>query len=480
MIHRRLLAVHDISCVGRCSLTVALPIISAVGVECSVLPTAVLSTHTGGFKGFTYRDLTSDIVPVQEHWSSLDLTFDAFYTGFLGSFEQIDIVKDMITKLSNKDTTVYVDPVMGDEGNLYTVFDSDFPKGMRRLCEMADVLMPNLTELCFMLGLEYKKGPYTREYLESVFREAEVFGLKKIVITGVSLEEGKVGVVYKDYETGETGQVMRDAVEGYYHGTGDVFGSSLVGALESGLSLRDSVRIAVEFTVGSIKRTHDSGADVRYGVDFEPGLKDYSMQVDVLKKGLSVDAVSRGMGIPRISALASRVWNEAYKGIVDQDQIDYMLEKYLSPKAIEEEIANGYVFILLTSGQRDVGFAAYRMEGERMFVSKLYVENGLRGIGITSRMLKLLKDQCVRKGVGSMYLTVNRNNLSAIQAYKAMGFVIEKEIDTPIGNGFEMNDYIMGYTIRDRYVHPHDQTGGRRPRLEGPRRDPGFWRHVHR
>jgi len=114
MIHRRLLAVHDISCVGRCSLTVALPIISAVGGECSVLPTAVLSTHTGGFKGFTYRDLTSDIVPVQEHWSSLDLTFDAFYTGFLGSFEQIDIVKDMITKMSNKDTTVYVDPVMGD------------------------------------------------------------------------------------------------------------------------------------------------------------------------------------------------------------------------------------------------------------------------------------------------------------------------------------------------------------------------------
>ena len=182
MTHGRILAVHDISCVGRCSLTVALPIVSSVGIECSVLPTAVLSTHTGGFTGFTYRDLTEDIVPIQNHWKTLDLTFDGFYTGFLGSFEQIDLVRDLIDKTSNEKTTVYVDPVMGDNGKLYTIFDEALAKKMATLCEKADVLMPNLTELCYMLDLEYKDGPYTWDYIEEVLKKAEQFGLQKIVI----------------------------------------------------------------------------------------------------------------------------------------------------------------------------------------------------------------------------------------------------------------------------------------------------------
>jgi pyridoxine kinase len=225
---------------------------------------------------------------------------------------------------------------MGDNGNLYSVFDSEFPKGMRRLCEMADVLMPNLTELCFMLDLEYKEGPYTQEYIDSVFKEAEVFGLKKIVITGVSFEEGKVGAVFKDYETDETGQVMRDIIEGYYHGTGDVFGSSLVGALESGLELKESVRIAVDFTVESIRRTFESGADVRYGVDFEPGLNEYSYRVGVLREGLIAEFALRETDYFRLSGMASKIWHEAYIDIVPDDQIEYMLEKYLSPKAISK------------------------------------------------------------------------------------------------------------------------------------------------
>ncbi|MBR3477470.1 MAG: bifunctional hydroxymethylpyrimidine kinase/phosphomethylpyrimidine kinase, partial [Candidatus Methanomethylophilaceae archaeon] len=160
MRQKRILAVHDISCVGKCSLTVALPIISAAGVECAVLPTAVLSTHTGGFTGFTFRDLTGDIKPIGAHWSSLGIRFDAIYTGFLGSFEQIELVKELIDGMSGQDVKVYVDPVMADKGKMYSVFGPDFPAGMRSLCEKADLIMPNMTELAFMLGFEYKDVPY--------------------------------------------------------------------------------------------------------------------------------------------------------------------------------------------------------------------------------------------------------------------------------------------------------------------------------
>ncbi|MBQ9689095.1 MAG: pyridoxamine kinase [Candidatus Methanomethylophilaceae archaeon] len=447
MTHGRMLAVHDISCVGRCSLTTALPIISSLGIECSVLPTAVLSTHTGGFKGFTYRDLTEDIVPIKEHWKSLGLTYDAFYTGFLGSFEQIDLVGSLIEELSNERTTVYVDPVMGDNGNLYTVFDSDFPKGMRRLCEKADVLMPNLTELCFMLGMEFRSGPYTWDYIDSVFKEAEVFGLKKIVITGVSFEAGKVGAVFKDYETGEKGQVMRDVIEGYYHGTGDVFGSALVGALESGITLKDSVRIAVDFTVKSIIRTYESGADVRYGVDFELGLGEYVRHVGALKGGISLHDISSDLEISLTAGLAAKIWSEGYRDLLSKEQIDYMVNRFQSSDAIKKAIEEGYVYCLIRSGDLDIGYVGYRMEEDRMFLSKIYVDGEHRGMGVASKCFSFLKDRCREKDLNKIYLKVKRDNVRAINAYKANGFVIVDEADTPIGDGFEMNDYILELTF---------------------------------
>ncbi len=408
-----------------------------------MLPTAVLSTHTGGFKGFTYRDLTEDIVPIKEHWKSLGLTYDAFYTGFLGSFEQIDLVGSLIEGLSNERTTVYVDPVMGDNGNLYTVFDSDFPKGMRRLCEKADVLMPNLTELCFMLDMEYKSGPYTWDYIDSVLKAAEVFGLKKIVITGVSFEAGKVGAVFKDYESCEKGQVMRDVIEGYYHGTGDVFGSALVGALESGICLKDSVRLAVDFTVKSIIRTYESGADVRYGVDFELGLGEYVRYVDALKKGIGLHDVSSHLEISLASGLAAKIWSEGYKDIIPKEQIEYMVDKFQSSDAIQRAIDDGYVYCLIRAGDLDIGYLGYHMEADRMFLSKLYVDGEHRGMGVASKCFQLLKDRCREKGLHKIYLTVKRDNYRAINAYKANGFVIIDQADTPIGNGFEMNDYIL-------------------------------------
>jgi pyridoxine kinase len=272
MAQKRVLAIHDISCFGRCSLTVALPIISSTGVECTVLPTAVLSTHTGGFTGFTYRDLTNDIIPILEHWKTLGIKFDSIYTGFLGSFEQIDIVIDLINSLRTENTTVVVDPVMADNGELYKIFPDTFPKGMRKLCEIADVILPNITEAAFLLGEEYKAGPYTEEYIEGLLKRLGGIGAKKVVLTGVTFRPEDLGAATYDVASGKISYAFHKTIPGYYHGTGDVFGSVIVSSLANGLSLPRANEIAVDYTAGSIQRTRDAGTDVRFGVNFEAGI----------------------------------------------------------------------------------------------------------------------------------------------------------------------------------------------------------------
>ena len=271
---KRVLAIHDISCVGRCSLTVALPIISATGVECSVIPTAVLSTHTGGFTGYTYRDMTDDIVPIVDHWMTLGLGFDAIYTGFLGSKQQIDIVKDTIARLRRENTVAIVDPAMADNGKMYPIFDMQFAKEMSKLCAAADIIVPNITEACFMLGREYNPGPYSPDYILSLMKDLCAMGCKKVVLTGVYFEQGKLGAATYDSADEKISYCFRDVIPGYYHGTGDVFASALVAAMVNGRSLEDSAAIAVEYTVGSIIRTYKAGSDVKYGVNFEAGLYD--------------------------------------------------------------------------------------------------------------------------------------------------------------------------------------------------------------
>ena len=278
---KRVLAIHDISCFGRCSLTVALPIISSAGVETTVMPTAVLSTHTGGFEGFTYRDLTDDIVPVVNHWKTLDLSFDAIYTGFLGSFEQIDIVKNVFSDLKTDGTMIAVDPVMADNGVLYSIFPKNFPEGMRRLCSKADIIMPNITEAVLMLGKEYTEGPYTREYIESLLRELAKIGSRKVVLTGVYFDDAELGAACYDSETSEIGYAFSKRIEGYYHGTGDVFGSVLVSSLVNGKTLKRSIEIAVDFTARSIQRTKDAGTDIRFGVNFEAGIPKLIKDLDL-------------------------------------------------------------------------------------------------------------------------------------------------------------------------------------------------------
>ena len=243
MAKKRVLAIHDISCFGRCSLTVALPIISATGVECTVIPTAVLSTHTGGFTGYTFRDMTDDIEPIVDHWESLGLGFDAIYTGYLGSARQIDIVKDVVRRFG-KDAVFIADPAMADNGKMYPLFDMEFAERMGSLCAMADIVVPNITEACFMLGREYKEGPYTPEYILDLMKALAEKGSKKVVLTGVYFEEGKLGAATYDSETSKTSYTFRDVIPGDFHGTGDVYASALVAAVMNGRSLEDAASIA--------------------------------------------------------------------------------------------------------------------------------------------------------------------------------------------------------------------------------------------
>ena len=280
---KRVLAVHDISGVGRCSLTVALPIISAAGVECSVLPTAVLSTHTGGFTGYTCRDLTDDLLPMARHWESLGEQFDAIYMGYLASFAQMDMMREIFSLLADKDTLIAVDPVMGDNGKLYAAFDMTFPPAMLELCTHADLIKPNMTEAALLLGEEYQPGPYTKEYVEGLLRRlVQKTEARQIVLTGVYFDEERLGAATFDGTTQKIAYIFGENVPGLYHGTGDVFGSALVGALVRGMPLSEAVRAAVDFTVAAIQTTAKAGTDIRYGVNFEKNLPVYMRALGIV------------------------------------------------------------------------------------------------------------------------------------------------------------------------------------------------------
>ncbi len=276
---KRVAAIHDISCLGKCSLTVALPVISAAGVEVSPIPTAVLSTHTGGFAGYTFRDLTADILPIARHWQALNLRLDAIYTGYLGSFEQIDIVCEAISALKSEDTLVVVDPVMGDNAALYKRFPPDFPSGMKKLCARADVIVPNLTEAALLLGEPYAQGPHAHGYVEGLLERLAALGPKKIVLTGVRPDQSRIGAASYDAAADEIRFSVAPRVEGHYHGTGDVFASALVAALLVGCDLERSAALAVDFTAAAIERTRAAGTDRRFGVNFEAGLPAFARRL---------------------------------------------------------------------------------------------------------------------------------------------------------------------------------------------------------
>ncbi len=266
MSQKRIAAIHDISGLGKCSLTVALPLCSAAGIETSVIPTAVLSTHTGGFTDYTFRDLTDDILPVAEHWSKLNFQFDAVYTGYLGSARQIDIVGKAIELIKGNNTLVISDPAMADNGSLYKGFETDFPRNMLNLCKKADIIVPNITEAVLMLGESFKEGPYTKEYIEDLIERLHNKTSSAVVLTGVYFDDKKLGAACFDGK--QVNYVMQDKLPSFYHGTGDVFASVLTSALVGGRNLLPATEIAVKFTWDCIKYTMEN-ENYSYGVNFE-------------------------------------------------------------------------------------------------------------------------------------------------------------------------------------------------------------------
>ncbi|MCI8980333.1 MAG: pyridoxamine kinase, partial [Clostridia bacterium] len=211
---KRIVSIQDISCFGKCSLTVALPIISAMGIEACCIPTAVLSTHTGGFTGYTYRDLTSDIPSIAAHWNSINLNLDAVYTGYLGSFKQIKIVSDFFDTFKTDDNLLIVDPVMGDKGKFYAGFNEAFALEMKNLCKKADVILPNLTEAALLLGEEYVESGYDEEFIKNMLIRLSEIGSKIVVLTGVSFNDYSQGVMSYNSQTGEFFSYFSDNIPG--------------------------------------------------------------------------------------------------------------------------------------------------------------------------------------------------------------------------------------------------------------------------
>lgn len=266
---KRIVSIQDISDLGKCSLTAALPVISALGVECAVMPTAVLSTHTM-FSGFTFHDLTDEMEPTAAHWKEQGLGFDAIYTGYLGSYRQIEIVKKIFADFG-EGAMLIVDPAMADNGKLYTGFTPEFALKMSELCKGADIILPNITEACFMLGREYREE-YDRDYIYSLLDGLKGLGAKNCVLTGVSFEKGKLGAVKLNSETGEYFTYFTEHLPENFHGTGDVFSATVAGGVMRGMSVDNALKLACDFTCESIRLTIEEENHNTYGVNFEQAI----------------------------------------------------------------------------------------------------------------------------------------------------------------------------------------------------------------
>lgn len=270
---KRILTVQDISCVGRCSLTVALPIISAAGVETGILPTAVLSTHTM-FPKYTFCDLTDEIEGISKTFSELDIGFDAIYTGYLGSFRQLGLVSELIDRHRSDSCMVIIDPAMADNGKMYPAFSVEFAKAMAGLCGKADLIVPNLTEACFMLDIPYPTE-YDEQYIRDVLKKLCALGAKRAALTGISFDPGKLGVYYYDSVKDTYFSYYNEKMPVVYHGTGDIYASSAVGAIMRGHSIEQALSIAVDYTLECIKLTMADEMRRTYGVNFEQALPYY-------------------------------------------------------------------------------------------------------------------------------------------------------------------------------------------------------------
>ena len=264
---KRILTVQDISCVGKCSGTVAVPVLSAMGIEAALLPTAVLSTHTG-FKGFTFRDLTDDIPAIEQHWVDLGLTFEAFYSGYLGSIRQVRMIRDLFNRLKRDGDLILVDPVMADYGKFYTGFGPEFASQMCSLCSEADIVVPNLTEACFLDETPYREDMPLDEQ-KALCKRLAARGMKQIVLTGVQLSVDTIGAMHYDAASDTFSIAQTARVPAQFHGTGDLFASALLGGILIGKTVPEAMELAVGYIAECMRITLEDENHVFYGVEFE-------------------------------------------------------------------------------------------------------------------------------------------------------------------------------------------------------------------
>ncbi len=260
-------SVQDISCYGQCSLTVALPILSSWGIETAILPSAILSTHTGGFSGFTCLDLTDEMPKILEHWIREGITFDAIYTGYIGDVRQFDMILKAKAHILKPNGLLIVDPAMADHGKLYPALGPEIVAGMRELVRFADVIFPNATEAAFLLDIPYEED-LGRDQVIEILAKLNEMGPQNAILTGVSFEEGRLGAVARCKSTGETIEYFTEKLPQSYHGTGDIFSSVAAAAIMNGRGTAAALKAACEFVVSCIKITADDPAH-SYGVKFE-------------------------------------------------------------------------------------------------------------------------------------------------------------------------------------------------------------------
>ena len=281
---KRVLTVQDISCVGKCSLTAAIPVISAMGIEVCPLPTAILSNHTA-FSSFSFLDLTDKIPEIINEWKKQGFHFDAIYTGYLGSIKQIDLVHKILDEFAQNDTLVVIDPCMADNGKLYTGFSQDFVNQMAKLCGRANVILPNMTEACFLVNQDYDFLVQTNESITKLMAKLLSLGAKQVILKGVEFSKEKIGVAYcsqklfdNNFSTNENNMedmniYFHHRYDENFHGTGDVFASAVTGALVLKKDIKDAVKIACDFVQESIECTLLNPNYNWYGVDFESALR---------------------------------------------------------------------------------------------------------------------------------------------------------------------------------------------------------------
>ncbi len=273
---KRVAAVHDLSCIGRCSLTVILPILSCMGIQVCPLPTAVLSTHPGGFTGVSFYDFTRHIPDFSTHWRKEGIQFDCLYSGFLASEEQIGVVSRFIDDFSSNRPLVLVDPVMGDEGKLYSICTDTMKEGIKTLVKKADVITPNYTEACFLLGEPWQQIVSQLEPLNSWLVRLSEMGPPQVVITGIPLPDNRLANLGYDRDRNQFRHYISDLIPAKYPGTGDIFASVLLGGLLDGACLHDAVMIAGSFVTSAVQATFDAGTPPREGILLEKMLPQLS------------------------------------------------------------------------------------------------------------------------------------------------------------------------------------------------------------